>query len=157
MTTLIKNADVRTIAAGINVSRATAALPAGVAGSIFTVSGGRILLIALVGEVTTVLGATVMTLSLGVTPTVGSAAASVLGTTSAAMANSPVGTHIIANPGGAVVTDVANQAGGTVLRSSWFLVPVGAVTVTPSATETGSVKWDLTYVPLDVGAQVVAA
>ena len=43
MTTMIANASVREICLGINVSRATAALPATALGNIFTISGGRII------------------------------------------------------------------------------------------------------------------
>ena len=155
MTTLIKNADVRTIAAGIAVSRATAALPASALGNIFTVSGGRILLVALVGEVTTAVQNQACTLSIGTAPTVGTGSATALGTASSIIA-APIGTHVGINPGGAAVTDLATQA-GVAMPSAKFVVNIGSITITTSATNTGSLKWDLVYVPLDSGAQVVAA
>jgi len=73
MSTLIKSQDVRTIAGGINVSRAAANLPQTAAGNLFAVSGGRILLVALVGEVTTIIQAQATTVKLTSTPTTGSA------------------------------------------------------------------------------------
>ena len=73
MTTIIQNSAVRLISEGILVSRATAALPATAAQNIFTVSGGRILLVALVGEVTTIIQAQATTVKVTSTPTTGSA------------------------------------------------------------------------------------
>ncbi len=154
MSTLIKSQDVRTIALGINVSRATAALPAGVLGNIYTVSIGRIILVSLIGEVTTVLGAGANALTIGTAPTVGVGSVNCLATT-VSILTAPVGTHFGANAGGALAVDLATQAG--VALGPRFVVNPGAITISPSATVTGSVKWDLTYIPLDVGASVVAA
>ena len=155
MTTLIKNADVRTIALGIAVARATAALPATATGNIFTVSGGRIAVVSLFGEVTTAVQNQACTLAIGTAPTVGTGSTTAMGTASSIIA-APIGTHFGANPGGATVVDLSTQA-GVLLPSAGFVVNIGNITVTTSATNTGSVKWDLIYVPLDVGAQVVAA
>src|SRR6266403_1727037 len=73
MTTVVKNQDVRTIALGINVSRATAVVPT-VAQSpqnLFTITGGRIIVVSLVGEVTTIMDATAYTLQISGKPTTG--------------------------------------------------------------------------------------
>jgi len=156
MPTNIQNQQILRATTGFLVSRATAALPAGVKGSIFTVSGGRIQVKLLVGEVTTVLGATVTSLVIGNTPTVGSAVANSLATT-AVITSAVAGTHLTASPGGAlIITDIAN-ANGVVVPTATFLCPAGGIDITPTATNTGSVKWDLWYVPLDPGATVVAA
>ena len=155
MTTLIKNQDVRTIALGIAVARATNTLPATTTGNIFTVSGGRIAVVSLVGEVTTAVQNQACTLAIGTAPTVGTGSTTALGTASSIIA-APIGTHVGANPGGAAVTDLSTQA-GVALPTAPFVVNIGTITITTSATNTGSLKWDLIYVPLDVGAQVVAA
>jgi len=155
MTTIIKNLDIRTISLGINVSRATATLPATATGNIYTVSGGRVLLVSLVGEVTTIVQNQACTLAIGTAPTVGTGSTTAIGTASSIIA-APVNTHFSANPGGAVATDLATQAGVLVASTAPFLIPVGNITITTSATNTGSVKWDFTYIPLDAGAQVVA-
>lgn len=155
MTTLIKAQDVRTIALGINTSRATNTLPAGALGNIFTVSGGRIAVVSLIGEVTTVVQNQACTLAIGTAPTVGTGSATALGTATSIIA-APVGTHFGANPGGATVVDLSTQA-GVLMPSQLLAVDPGTITITTSATNTGSVKWDLIFVPLDVGAQVVAA
>lgn len=155
MTTLIQNKDVRTIAAGIAVSRATATLPASATGNIYTVAGGRILVVGLVGEVTTAVQNQACTLAIGTAPTVGTGSTTALGTASSIIA-APIGTHFAAAPGGATVTDLSTQA-GVLLQAARFVVNIGNITITTSATNTGSVKWDLIYIPLDLAATVAAA
>jgi hypothetical protein len=155
MTTLLKGVDVRTLAMGLAVSRATNTLPQTATGNIFVVSGGRVIVRALVGEVTTVFGATVTSLSIGSTPTVGSASNTALGTLTA-VTSLAVGGKIYANPGGATVVDT-NGSGGLVMVQQGFLVPIGNVTITTNASDTGSAKWDILYVPLDPAAVVTAA
>jgi hypothetical protein len=155
MSTMIKAADVRTIALGIAVARATATLPATATGNIFTVTGGRIVVVGLVGEVTTAVQNQACTLAIGSTPTVGTGSTTALGTASSIIA-APIGTHFAANPGSATVVDLATQA-GVLLNAAGYVLDAGSITITTSATNTGSVKWDLLYVPFDIGASVVAA
>lgn len=156
MTTIISNSSVRLIEAGILVSRATNTLPATATGNIFVVSGGRILVRGLVGEVTTAVQNQACTLAIGTAPTVGTGSTTALGTASSII-NAPIGTHVSANPGGAASTDLSTQAGVLIGGSALFVANIGNITITTSATNTGSLKWDLLYVPLDIGAQVVAA
>lgn len=155
MTTIIANSAVRLISEGILVSRATAALPATALGNIFTITGGRILVVGLIGEVTTAVQNQACTISIGTAPTVGTGSATALGTTSSIIA-APIGTHFSSNPGGATVTDLTTQA-GVLVPAAGFLVDAGSITITTSATNTGSVKWDLIFVPWDNGASVAAA
>ncbi|MDH6116904.1 hypothetical protein ABH930_000323 [Kitasatospora sp. GAS204A] len=156
MATLIKNQDVRTLALGIQVSRATNTLPASTAGNIFTVSGGRILLVALIGEVTTAIQNQACTLKVSTAPTVGSA---VDLCTAGSIINAPVGVHfsLPSSAASALTTDLSTGGGVQDVMTSAWLIPVGNLTVTTSATNTGSVKWDLAYIPWDNAAQVVAA
>lgn len=156
MTTLIAGKDVRTIAAGILVSRATATLPATTSQNIFTISGGRILLVSLVGEVTTVIQAQSTTVKVTATPTTGSAID--MSSTGADVNALEVGGRIaLANPPAAATALVKTNAGYTNLPAVRTIVPIGTISYTTGATSTGSIKWDLIYVPLDAGAQVVAA
>lgn len=155
MTTLIRNQDVRLVAGGIAVARATATLPASTLGNIFTVSGGRILLVGLVGEVTTAIQNQACTVSIGTAPTVGTGSATALGTASSVIA-APIGTHIAAAPGAAATVDLSTQA-GVLFQAARFIINAGSITITTSATNTGSVKWDLLYIPLDLAGSVVAA
>lgn len=146
---------IRTAQLGVKVDRATAALPSSTLGNIFTVAGGRVLITSLVGEVTTVLGAGANTITIGTAPTVGTGSATALGT-SATITTAAVGSHIAANPGGAAVIDVSTQA-GVLVQAAGFLTDPGSVTVTTTATVTGSVKWSITYIPYDDAATVAAA
>jgi hypothetical protein len=157
MSTLIKSQDVRTIAAGIAVARpstATNNTPLG-SGNLFTVSGGRILLVSLVGEVTTVIQGQSTTVKLTSTPTTGSAIdlSSAVGDINAL----EVGGRItLANPPAAATALVKTNAGYTDLPGVRTIVPIGIISVTYGAASTGALKWDLIYIPLDVGAAVVA-
>lgn len=157
MTYIPNPLGVRTAVLGLKVERATAALPAGTLGNIFTVSGGRVLLTMLVGEVTTVLGAGANTITIGTAPTVGTGSATALGG-SATITTAAVGSHFAATfaSGSAVVVDTSTQS-GVLIPTAGILVDAGSVTITTTATVTGSVKWTLTYIPVDDVATVAAA
>lgn len=156
MTYIPNPMGVRVALLGLKVDRATAALPQSTLGNIFTVTGGRVVITSLVGEVTTVLGAGANSLTLGYAPTVGVGDATVLGAGAVSVLTAPVGTHIAANPGGDVFVDLATQA-GIALPVGHLLVDVGSVTVTTAGSVTGSVKWSITYIPYEDAATVVAA
>lgn len=139
---------------GAKVDRATAVLPATTQSAIFTVAGGRVLVTSLVGEVTVIMGATVTTLKITANPTVGT---DVDLTTATAVTSKEVGSLISLPPisGGALTV---NSAGGTnQLPNSAYLIPVGTIDLVTSATDTGSIKWSITYLPLDDGASITAA
>lgn len=155
MTVIIQGSQIRQILLGTKVDRATAVLPATTTGNIFLVTGGRILVTGLVGNVDVVCSATATTVKVSSAPTVGTA---VDLTTAVAVTSQEVGSQITLplTSGGALV--VKNGGGGGQLPSHEpFVVPAGAITITTSATNTGSVSWSLTYVPLDDGASVAAA
>ena len=154
MTTLISNAGVRTIALGINVSRAASNLPATAALNIFTVTGGRILIKSLVGEVTTIIQAQACTVKVTSTPLAGTAVD--LSAVSASISALEVGGRLTL-PAAAATGLVVGNAGGVIGHQAEWVIGAGSLSYTTSATNTGQIKWDLTYVPLDVGAQVVAA
>ena len=161
MSVTIASDQVRTIALGIKVNRATATLPQTATGSIFTVTGGRVVLAAILGEVTTVLGATATNLNLVHTPTVGTVgdlcAATVCTSDSVGTLYSITG----------VPADLmsAEKVGGTVVPVDYnagipprqLILPVGNLGLKASANNTGSVKWSIVYIPFDNGASVVAA
>jgi hypothetical protein len=151
ITTLIKNADVRTLTKGILVSRAAAALPSSTLGNIFTISGGRVLIVSLTGSVATLLSGTNST-TIGVTPTGGASAPAVL--SSAGIIPVAAGSPLISNLAGGALSVVVS---GGVIAATPFLALAGVVTITTASTVTGTVSWELIYVPLDVAAQVVAA
>lgn len=156
MANFIQGAQLRLLEVGILVSRAAATLPATTSQNIFTVSGGRVLLVALVGEVTTIIQAQATTVKVTSTPTTGSAIdmSSAVGDINAL----EVGGRItLANPPAAATALVKTNAGYTNLQGVNTIVPAGTISYTTGATSTGALKWDLIYIPLDTGASVAAA
>lgn len=142
------------------VSQPTVALPATTTGQIFRVTGGRVLVRALVGEVTTATGATVTTCKVSSKKL--SNANVAVGTavdvaSAVSVASLEVGSlFFVEGDGTAAVTSTAGAAFiGT--NSGLWIAPQGEIYLTTSATNTGSMKWDLWYQPLDAGAVVVAA
>lgn len=154
MTAMLSGTQLRTVLYGNKVSRATAVLPAGATGHIFTVSGGKIVVTSLVGEVTVACDSTVTTLKVTSTPTTGTA---VDLTSATAVTSKEIGA-LISLPltlGGAL--NVQNAGAGEVPGAVGFVVPIGNIDLITSATNVGSVKWILTWVPLDDAGTVVAA
>ncbi|HTY35429.1 hypothetical protein [Mycobacterium sp.] len=153
MTTIIKNADVRTIAKGILVSRATATLPQSTTGNIFTITGGRIILRGLVGTVTTIIQVQADATKLTSSPTTGSA---VDLCTTTDITGLEVG-GMLALPAAVGSALVKANGGACAIADPGLVLPVGSIVLNCGASNTGSVKWDLIYTPLDNGAQVAAA
>lgn len=133
---------------GVRADKATAALPATTIGTIFTVAGGRVIIVALVGEVTTVIQTQVTTLKVTSTPTVGSA---VDLCTTADVSALEVGGRV-ALPGAVGSALTKANAGAIALQTANVLVPAGTIGITTGATSTGSVKWTAWYLPYDQGA-----
>ena len=158
MTTLIAPSSVRQIALGNVVHRAAALLPQTATQNIFTVSGG-IIVTSLTGRVTVVLGATVTTLTVGVTPSGGGSAQNAGLASATAITSLPVNTVVSlgATVGAALVVGAAAGTPQVITTPAGLYVPAGTITITTSASDTGSMKWDMTYVPFDDGATVVAA
>lgn len=157
MSVLLQGSQMRQVLAGFKVSRAGATIPQTAAQNIFSVTVGRILLTGLVGQVTTVIGSTATTVSIGYTPTAGTAAAAGLAS-AVAITSSEVGVRLglPLTAGGALV--VGANAGTSVqiaAHAPYVLVP-GTLTYTTSASTTGALQWDLLYIPLDDGATVAA-
>ena len=145
------------IAAGLKVSKAANASPLATGGvNLFTVSGGRILLVALYGEVTTVIQAQATTVKFTSTPTsLGSAVD--LSSAATDLTGKEVGAHItLASPPAAGSAVVATLGGYVNLPAQRTLVPSGVISVTYGAASTGAIMYDLIYVPYDAGATVAA-
>lgn len=155
MSTLIAGNDLLTLAVGRRADRATAVLPATAYGALFTVATGRILVTGLVGEFTVVASGTATTVKVTGTPTTGTATD---WSTAVAVTSKEVGSMITlpAAFGGATVVNNAG-AGGQLQVAAPFVAQIGTVGITTSATNTGSVRWSLFWIPLDNAATVVAA
>lgn len=139
----------------IQISKAAATLPATTTATIFTVSGGRVLVHLLLGEVTTICSATATNLKATSSPTVGTA---VDIAANLAIANFEVGALIAAE--GDLTAFVGSSTGSGAaarLASIPLVVATGNITITTSATNTGAVKWDIWYQPLDPNARIVSA
>lgn len=151
---LIHADQLRLIRYGLKVSRIAKVLPATATESIFTVSGGHVLVTGLIGRVTTATDATATNLSVVATPAAGTAVtlASVV-----AAASKEVGAFFTLNAtaGGALVASTAGA--GFVVANYAVAVAPGTIQITTSATNAGAVKWDLLYTPLDDAGQVAAA
>jgi hypothetical protein len=127
--------------------------------NIFTVTGGHIMVTGLIGTVTTAIGGTATTLSVGVTPSGGSLAATAL-CTATAITSLAVGA-VVALP--AVVTNALIVGGASgvlvapgvpILNGGIAIVSPGVISISTSASTTGAMSWALSYVPIDIGAAV---
>ncbi len=155
MTATLSAALVRDLILGKPVSRAAAVLPAGTQAAIFTVAGGRVELVRIVGECTTVCSGTATTLKITANPTTGT---DVDLCTATAVTSKEVGTLVGisgVNTDGLVVLN-AGAGPGELTRK--VIVPVGTIDLVTSATNTGQFKWRVWYRDVDgVGASVTAA
>lgn len=150
MSAMMKGTTLRQGLFGIKVDKATAALPQTATGTLFTVAGGRILLTSIVGEVTTVIQTQANNTKLVSTPTTGTAVdlCAVLDITA-----DEVGC-LYGITGTFATAMVGSNAGATVIPATRIVIPIGTIGLSCAASNTGSVKWSMTYVPLDDGASV---
>lgn len=155
MSNQLSGAAFTKLVTGIKVERDTAVLPATAYGALFNITGGRVLVTGLVGEFTVAASSTATTVAVTGTPTSGTATT---WATATAVTSKEVGSQVTlpAAFGGAAVVNNAG-AGGQFQVKSPYIAAVGTLGITTSATNTGSAKWTLTYVPLDEGAAVTAA
>lgn len=138
---------------GFRVDKASATIPQTATQNLFTVAGGRVAILGLLGEVTTVIGATLTNAKLISTPTVGTAVdlCAVL-----AIASKEAGT-LFGISGIFADALVGANAGASILPQRPVVVPVGVVGLNTSASTTGATKWACWYVALDEGATLVSA
>lgn len=159
MSSLIKTSATRFLGLGTLVSRATAALPQTAAGNIFTVTGGRVLVTTIVGQVTTIIQNQANVTKLQAVPAVGS---TVDLSATVDIANLEVGGLLgltIAQTATPFSLALAKQLAGAlpIDMGVGVIIATGAIALNCGASNTGSVKWDLTYWPFDTGASVSAA
>jgi hypothetical protein len=153
--------QLRTLRLGTQVLKGPLVLPATTTSTLFTVSGGAVLITSLLGLCTTVCTATATTLSVGTAPTTGTASHTGL-STATAITSSEVGTWVGlgATAGAALIVGGANGAGASAGFGQLagppapLAVSAGTITLTTSATNTGAFSWYLAYIPLDTGASV---
>lgn len=159
MSVIIQGSQLRAIAQGIQVTKPAANFPQTATATLFTVSGGLVLVTSLIGVVTTVLPASDPVLSLGSAPTVGTAQTAGIAS-SVVLTSAEVGTLVTVAgssgglPAALAAMATAAKAGNAVFPGNPFVVSAGAITWTTGASKTGAMKWYLSYLPLDAGASV---
>lgn len=153
MSALNNNAALTLGILGATVTRAAANLPQTATGAIFNVTGGRVAVTAIVGIVTTNVQAQANSVKLVATPTTGtvndlSAGVDINGLAAGGMV-SPTGLA-----GDALVK---STGGGVSGQRNPIIVAPGAIGLSAAASNTGQMRWIITYVPLETGATVTAA
>lgn len=153
MTVMQSGAGLRLNVLGTKVDRATAALPQGVQAALFTISGGRVLITQIIGEVTTIIQTQANNTKLVANPTVGTDVdiCAVLSITA-----DEVGTlYGISGLNSDALIGI--NAGAVPMMARPVALAAGTLDLSCAASNTGAIKWSLFYVPIDDGATVVAA
>lgn len=139
---------------GVLISKAAQNLPQTATATLFTVTGGAILVQFMYGLVTTALGATVTSLSLGNTPAGGANAPASIAT-SAVVTSKALGTiYVPSFSSGVAAAPLQGNVVGFNAPFAPFIVPAGVITWTTTAGDTGQMSWNLNYLPIDAGATV---
>lgn len=148
--------SMRQLILGERVDRATDTLPESTDEALFTIAGGRVMITSIIGEVTTVIQTQANNTKLKFNPSATGAdvdLCAVLDITAAA-----VGTlfGITGDFSDAMVAQVLCLETDSLLERP-IVLSEGAIEIDCAATNTGSVSWTLTYIPIDDGAYIVAA
>jgi hypothetical protein len=132
--------------------RQTATLPATAATNYFTVTG-KIKLLSIIGEVTTLVQTQACNTKLIAHPTTGADVdmCAVLDITAAA-----VGAQLSIT-GTLATAMVKTTSGAGVFQAAPLLILPGTIQLSTAATNTGATKWQVKYLPIDPGARVFAA
>jgi hypothetical protein len=143
----------------IHVACPTRTVPATTTDQIFRVKGGRVLVKALVGEVTTAIQNQADNMKVSSKKL--DAASAAVGTAVDVASNVDIanrelgGMYFVEGDGTAGVLSNAGAAFIGTNSGNW-IAPQGEIYLTTSATNTGAMKWDIWYLPLDPGAYVEA-
>lgn len=153
MSVIIQGDQVRAITQGILVHRDAATIAADQ--DLFSVDGGRVILLGLLGNVTVAVGGGSQDIELDFDPDDGGS--NVALSTTLLIDGDVVGTTYTLNTtaGGALIEslDVAYNA----ILATPIVLPEGDIVLDVTGTEAGEIEWDLIYAPLDNGASVAAA
>lgn len=137
---------------GPSVEKAAAGLPESGSADLFLVTGGRVLLTGIVGEVTTVIQTQANNTRLAFDPTV-------TGSNVDLCANLNISADVVGTLYSitGVVADAMVDGLAVRAMTTPIILQPGAVVLTTAATNTGQVKWKMWYMPLDSGVMVAAA
>lgn len=140
---------------GTRVSRATATLPQSTTGALFTVTG-KVAVTAIWGEVTTVIQTQADNTKLQFDPTDAGATQDLCAVLD--ITGDAVGTmYSITGTPATAMGDSLNFVSSDKMLARPLILKPGSILLNCAASNTGSVKWDLVYVPLENGASVTAA
>lgn len=153
MSIIIQGYQLREIMLGTPVNEPAKALASG---NIFTVSGGRVIVTSLIGTAaTSVSGGT--SIAINSAPTSGVVQALTPVSTQTSLTAGGMWSVIGGVPSATAPTASFLAAGGFTLGDAGIVLPAGGIALTIVGSYTGTVTWDLTYVPYDTGAFVSAA
>jgi hypothetical protein len=158
MSVIIQGTQLRAILLGTLASKATGTVANGTT-SLFTITGGRVIVTSLVGRVTTAIGATASNAKLVYNPTAAGTSFD-LCTAVAIEADAVEQTYYVA---GSVATVGALLVGGAVgqsngVFSSPYILQAGVIEQNLSADPVGgAITWSCTWFPYDDGAALAAA
>ena len=135
------------------VNRDPSNLPASTQSALFNVVGGKIIMLGIYGEVTTVIETKANATKLVANPTTG---ADVNLCATQDITAAAVGTML--NITGTLSEAMVETASGAVKdQVSSVIVAPGTIDLNCAATSTGQVEWTIIYVPIDSGAYVTVA
>ena len=158
MSVLIQGSQLRALLLGVRVDRATDTLPQTTTEALFNITGGRVAVTSLVGEVTTAIGAgTTPDAKLIYNPTATGTSFDLC--TAVSIASDAVGQQYyiagsVASPGALLVGGAVGQSNA--VFDMPLVLSEGDIELNMDESVTGSVTWTLTYIPLDDGASVAA-
>lgn len=153
MSDFLAGKAVRKVVKGIVVNRDTDVPPQTANEDIFTIVGGRVLLVQILGEVTTVIGAGASNLRIRHNPTIGA-----VGNICADVAIANDAEGVIYGITGTVATAMQKSTDALVAQADELILQTGTINIIASgSTGTGSIKWSVLYVPIDDGAYVEVA
>lgn len=144
---------------GVAVKKATAALPADASSAtLFTITGGRVVITSFLGKVTTALQAQANAVKLVYNPTAAGTSFDLCGATETngdAVGQTYTFLGNVESVGSLLVAGAVGQSNPVFDKP--LCLDNGTIEVNCADGGTGSVEWALTYVPLDDGAVVTAA
>jgi hypothetical protein len=144
----------------IKVSQPAVALPATTTGQLFRVRQGRVLVRGLLGEVTTIIQTQACNTKISSKKLDNAGVA--VGTAVDVASNLDitaieVGGFLWVEGDGTALVKATAGASLIGSNSGQWIAPQGEIYVTTAATNTGAVKWDIWYMPIDPGAFIEAA
>lgn len=151
MSTYLTPNSIRQILLGQKSDKAAAALPATATGTLFTVTGGRVVITSLVGTVATNIQAQANAVKIVATPTTGS----VNDLSGTVDINGLAAGGLVSITGLAGDAAVKSTGGGVSGLRNPVVVAAGTIGLNTAATNTGTMSWTVTWFPLDDAATLV--